>query len=407
LRDGRGSDMKRLLPLAFVVVVDLLGFGIIIPLFPFMGVRFGLLPAQVTLILAAFSLCQLVAAPLWGALSDRFGRRPILMSSMIGASLSYFLLAFGEGALWLVASRVLGGLMAGNLSAAFAYAADVTSPEERAKGLGVVGAAIGLGFTLGPAIGGLMAGADAQSASFTAPALTAACLSLAACISVWVFLPESHTPEQRASQVERRGRLELSALASRPVLFKLTLATLLFTIAHAMLESILALWALDRFGFGPRQVGLLFLLIGGVLVVMQGGVVGRLTRRFEERHIAVTGLAVYMTGLATLALADSVAFAVLGGLCCGIGFGAYNPCMSSLASKQAGAHERGVVMGTYQSATSLARVIGPAMSGAVYAAVAMQAPYVLGIAISLPAIWLILATPAVSVARPAARSERA
>ncbi len=399
--------MKRLLPLAFVVVVDLLGFGIIIPLFPFMGVRFELSPSAITLILAAYSLCQLIAAPLWGSLSDRFGRRPILMSSMIGASLSYLMLALGDGVAWLVASRVLGGLMAGNLSAAFAYAADVTSPEERARGLGVVGAAIGLGFTLGPAIGGLMAGADPGTATFTAPALTAACLSFAACISVWLFLPESHAPDRHAMPVEHRGRLDLASLARRPVLFKLTFATLLFTIAHAMLESILALWALDKFGFGPRQVGLLLLMIGGVLVVMQGGIVGRLTRRFAERHIAVAGLVAYLIGLALLALSDSAALAVAGGLCCGIGAGAYNPCMSSLASKQAGAHERGVVMGTYQSATSLARVIGPALSGTLYAAVAMGAPYVLGIVITLPAIWLILATPTVKVAEPASRSGRA
>jgi MFS transporter, DHA1 family, tetracycline resistance protein len=382
--------MKRLLPLVLVVVVDLLGFGIIIPLFPFMGVRFGLSPAAITLILAAYSLCQLIAAPVWGGLSDRYGRRPILMSSMLGAALSYVMLAFGDTVFWLVASRIVGGLMAGNLSAAFAYAADVTSAEDRARGLGLVGAAIGLGFTLGPALGGLMAGADPHTASFTAPALTAAGLSLVAFVCVWLFLPESHSPQQTSAVSERRGRLDFAALAARPVLLKLVLATLLFTIAHAMLESILALWALDKFGFGPRQVGLLLLMIGGVLVLMQAGVVGWLTRRFAERRVAIGGILMYLAGLGLLAFTDSPALAVAGGLCCGIGAGVYNPSMSSLASKQAGPHERGVVMGTYQSSTSLARVIGPALSGTIYTAVALEAPFVLGMAILVPAIWLIL-----------------
>src|SRR5215510_14763190 len=150
--------MRRLAVLFCVVVVDLLGFGIIIPLLPFMGVRFGVEPAVITLIFATYSLCQFIAAPFWGRLSDRFGRRPILMSSMIGAASSYVMLAYADSPAWLFASRALGGFMGGNISAAFAYASDVTQPHERARGLGIVGAGIGLGFTLGPALGGLLAG---------------------------------------------------------------------------------------------------------------------------------------------------------------------------------------------------------------------------------------------------------
>ena len=214
--------MKKLLPLFFVVVVDLLGFGIIIPLFPFMGVKLGITAAEITLILAAYSLCQLIAAPLWGSLSDRYGRRPILMSSMAGASLSYVMLAFGDTVGWLVASRVLGGLMAGNISAAMAYASDVTTPENRAKGLGMIGAAIGVGFMTGPALGGLLAGADLQSANFHVPALTSAALSLLALLAVWFFLPESHTAEHRAAHAAQpRRRFNLQALTARPVLFML------------------------------------------------------------------------------------------------------------------------------------------------------------------------------------------
>jgi len=393
--------VKRLPPLLFVVVVDLLGFGIIIPLFPFMGVRLGVSPAEITLTLAAYSLCQFVAAPLWGALSDRFGRRPILMSSMLGASVSYVMLAYGDSMAWLVASRIVGGSMAGNISAAFAYASDVTAPENRARGLGMVGAAIGLGFMLGPALGGLLAGPDPHTANFAAPALASALLSLLACVAVWRFLPESHTPEQRAPHAARRRRMDLKSLFGRPVLLMLVLATLLFTIAHAMLESILALWALDMFGFGPRQVGLLLLLMGGVLVGMQAGAVGRLTRRFGEKRVAISGVVSYMGGLAMLACTDSVELAILGGVFCGIGAGAFSPSVSSLVSRQAAAHERGIVMGTYQSATSLARVVGPALSGAIYSAVALAAPFIAGIVVMAPAIWLILRSQRTPTLAPA------
>jgi DHA1 family tetracycline resistance protein-like MFS transporter len=381
--------VKQLLPLFFIVVVDLLGFGIIIPLFPFMGVRMGLTPAEITLTLGAYSACQLIAAPFWGALSDRYGRRPILMTSMLGASTSYFMLAFGDSIVWLVASRVVGGFMAGNISAAMAYAADVTPPENRAKGLGMIGAAVGLGFMMGPALGGLLAGADAATANYAAPALTAAGLSLLAALSVWGLLRESHTAEHRAQRPpQRRGNLRL--VFNRPALALLIVGTLLFTTAHAMLESIVALWALGKFGFGPRQVGLLLLMMGAVLVVMHGAVIGRLTRRFGEKRVAIGGVIAYVVGLGMLAFTESLASTIVGGVFCGIGAGAYNPSVSSLVSKLAAPHERGVVMGTYQSASSLARVIGPAVSGALYAAVASDAPFVLGMLILLPVLWFIL-----------------
>lgn len=378
--------MRRLLPLFAVVVIDLLGFGIIIPLFPFMGVRLGLSPAEITLILAVYSFCQFLAAPVWGRLSDRFGRRPILMCGMLGAAASYVLLAFADSPTWLVASRALGGLMAGNLSAAFAYASDVTDERDRAKGLGLIGAAVGLGFTLGPAIGGQLSG-DSDHANLVLPSLVAASLSVAALVSVWLFLPESHF-DRTSSRV--RGLAAWRSVLQRPVLAQLVAAAFLITTAHATLESIIALWALDEFGFGPREVGLLFLLIGGVLVIMQGGVVGRLTCRFGELRVAVAGVVSYLLGLASLALASDIAPAVLGGFLCGVGAGAYTPSLSSLVSKQAGRTERGLVMGTYQSSTSLARIVGPAISGSVYMGIAHEAPFLLAIVIAAPALWLIV-----------------
>src|SRR6202051_1668689 len=164
--------------LFFVAVIDILGFGILIPLVPYMADRFGVTPALITPILGIYSLCQLIAAPLWGRLSDRYGRRPILMSSLLGACLSYVILGFADSLWMLLAARMLAGFMAGNLAAAFAYASDVSTSATRAKSMGMVGAAIGIGFMLGMPIGGVLAGNHAQSANFFWPAVASASLSL-------------------------------------------------------------------------------------------------------------------------------------------------------------------------------------------------------------------------------------
>ena len=396
--------MKSLLALFFIVVVDLLGFGIIIPLFPYMAVRLGATPEQITPILGVYSLCQFIAAPLWGRLSDRIGRRPVLMSSMLGASVSYLMLAYGDSIGWLIASRVLGGFMAGNISAAMAYAADVTTEEHRARGLGIVGAAIGIGFMLGPALGGLLAGDHPQSASFELPALVAAGSSVLAFLAVFLWLPESQTAEDRVRHARQRGpRTAWRRVMDRPALLMLIAAVLLVTIAHSMLESIIAIWAMDRLDLGPRRLGFFLLMMGALVVLMQGGAAGRLAREFGEMRVAIAGVTTYLCGLALLALADDLGLMIGGGVLCGIGLGAYLPSLSSLASKQANASERGVVMGTYQSATSLARIIGPMVSGTLYAAISFRAPFVAGIVVALPVLWLIARSQRVAARERAPR----
>src|SRR5690242_9656712 len=167
ITERAGALMKaRLGSLFLVSVIDILGFGVLIPLVPYMGVRFNIPTQWITPIMGAYSLCQFIAAPFWGRLSDRHGRRPILMSSLAGACLSYLMLGFARNPWWLLASRMLGGFMAGNISAAFAYASDVSEPDKRAASLGLIGAAIGIGFTVGPAIGGVLAGNDLHTANF-------------------------------------------------------------------------------------------------------------------------------------------------------------------------------------------------------------------------------------------------
>lgn len=382
--------MNRKLGALFLFsVVDTLGFGIVIPLVPYMADRFGASPALITPILGSYSLCQLLAAPWWGRLSDRYGRRPILMSSLAGACLSYVILGGARNLWWLLASRMLAGLMAGNIAAAFAYASDVSAPQERAASMGLVGAAIGIGFTLGPPLGGLVAGADAHTANFTAAALVSAALSLAAIALVRFVLPESHTGGQRHAHSEEPRRRSLQLLRERLPLAFVAGATLLVTYAQSILESIFAIWALHRYGLGPRAVGMLLFTVALPALLMQGGLVRVLAPRFGEARLAAAGALVYVAGLTQLALAPSLAAAAVGLVLCGLGLGAYNPSASALASRQARGHERGAVMGTYVASASLARVLGPLTSGAIYSLLGPAAPFLAGACAALPAAWLV------------------
>jgi MFS transporter, DHA1 family, tetracycline resistance protein len=388
----------RLGALFLFSMVDTLGFGIVIPLVPYMADRFGASPALITPILGSYSLCQLLAAPWWGRLSDRYGRRPILMSSLAGACLSYVILAGARNLWWLLASRMLAGLMAGNIAAAFAYASDVSAPEKRAASMGLVGAAIGVGFTLGQPLGGLLAGRDAHSANFTAPAVVSVALSLAAIALVRFVLPESHTGEHRRAHPDEPRRRSLRLLRERAPLAFIAGATLLVTYSQSILESIFAIWALHRYGLGPRAVGLLLFTVALPALLMQGGLVRVLAPRFGEVRLAAAGALVYVAGLTQLALAPTLATTVVGLVLCGLGLGAYNPSASALASRQAHGNERGAVMGTYVASASLARVLGPLSSGAIYALLGPAAPFLAGACAALPAVWLV--RRARSAARP-------
>jgi DHA1 family tetracycline resistance protein-like MFS transporter len=380
---------RRLGSLFIVSVIDILGFGILIPLVPYMGVRFNTPPEWITPIMGAYSLCQLIAAPFWGRLSDRYGRRPILMTSLAGACVSYLILGFSNSIWWLLVSRMLGGVMAGNISAAFAYASDVSEPEKRAASLGLIGAAIGIGFTIGPAIGGLLAGNDVHTASFMRPAVVSACLSVFAILLVAFMLPESNTAENRATRRPgpRIGPLRL--LLERPALRYIAVAALLVTIAQSILDSILGLWALDKYGFGPRTVGLLIFCVAVLAVLTQGALVRVLVPRLGECKLATIGILTFVTGLLIVSEAPNIELTVVGLALCGIGVGAFTPSNSALASKQSDGHDRGVVMGTYQSSSSLARVIGPFASGPLFAVLGSKAPFLAGACVALPAAWFI------------------
>lgn len=378
--------------LFFVSMVDVLGFGVLIPLVPYMGERFGASPGVITAILGSYSLCQLIASPLWGRLSDRYGRRPILTSSLAGACASYAILAVAHSLAMLLLSRMLAGFMAGNLAAAFAYASDVSSPEDRAKSMGLVGAAIGIGFMLGIPIGGLLAGGSAAAANFVRPAMLSVGLSLLAIVLVRFKLPESRPAGERAAPRER-GPRALALLRMRPALRSVAGAALLVTCSQGILESIFVIWAFDRFGAGPRAVGLALFGVALLTVLMQGGFVRALAPRLGEPVLGGLGAGAYALGLVLVGLAGRRLPLIGTGLAlAGLGMGAFTPSASALASRQSLGEDRGAVMGTYQASTSLARVIGPFASGYLYQLLGANAPFLTGACLALPAAWLLWRT---------------
>jgi len=378
--------------LFLIVFISMVGFGIILPVFPFYAERVGASPTAITWTMAAFTIGQAVATPIWGRISDAYGRRIVLILTLFGAAVSYVMLAVADSLLFVIASRVFGGLMAGNIATAFAYVTDITTDAERPAGLGKVGAAMGLGFVFGPATGGLLAGADVETANFVLPAMGAAIVSLVAMAGTMIMLPESLSQADRkplfGKQTHDGPKISL-AEANRSGLIRLFGAALVFYTSMSLMESIFPLWAYDVYGMGPRRIGAVFFVLGMISIVMQGGMIGPLTRRFGEKHIAISAGLFFSVGLGAMAAA-TVEWQIWAALVpFGIGVGLFNPSVSSMVSKAASANERGAVMGKYQASSAMGRVAGPLICGPIYSGIALAAPFTLGSILMLPVVLVL------------------
>jgi MFS family permease len=378
---------KAPMPTLFLIVfVDLVGFGLVIPLLPFYAERFGASPEEVTILVAVYSAMSMFAAPLWGRLSDRIGRRPVLMASTLAGALAYLWLGFADALWMLFAARALAGACAGNIAAAQAYIADVTPPEKRARGMGMIGAAFGLGFIIGPALGGIVAGNNMATADLRTPGMIAAGLSLTALLGVVLLLKESLPAALRGAGQRRSRAAALRDALGRPVLSRLILMFFLVILAFAGMESTFALWAMAQFNWGPEPVGYVFTFVGFLSAVMQGGAIGPLTRRFGEERLMLWGLALIGLGLLGLPFAKTLAelLAAVGALA--LGMGAMQPSLNSLISRRAGREEQGEVLGITQSIGSFSRVLGPAMAGALFADLGRASPFLWGAALVAAAL---------------------
>ncbi len=362
--------------LALITLTDMFGFGVIIPALPFYALAYNATAFQVGLIFALFSICQFIATPFLGIWSDRKGRRPVLMVSEAGSALGYFLLAFvtlidwqsAQLALFLIyLSRIIDGISAGNISTAQAYVSDITGPKDRAKGMGLLGAAFGIGFALGPAVGGVLA-----HFHVSLPALAAGLLSAFAMLLTCWYLPETRTHRPATEGALLLDPRRLLFVFRNSKLLQLMILWFLSMGAFVMMETTMALFLArqDTFRFGELQVGLTFGLAGLMIIVVQGGLIGPLTARFGEWTLAIVG-----PTLVTMAMAlfiwtgfqPVMAVLVMGIIVNSVGRSLQGPSMSSLVSKTASPEQQGATFGLYHAISSSARAIFPIIGTIIYA----------------------------------------
>jgi MFS family permease len=430
------ENRRRAIATVFTVVfVDLLGFGILIPVIPLYARSFGADEFTASLLIAAFSVFQFAFAPILGRISDRRGRRPVLLVSLFGSTIAWTLFGLAE-ALWvLFLARIVAGAMGGNIATAQAYIADITPPEDRARGLGFLGAAFGLGFVFGPALGGVFSSAPVVAAvdgalpaavpitEFSLPSFVAAAITGANLVAAVFVLPESNPPEKRDEEAVEAGpetggflagvgeRLDdlLGALSTRG-LGTLVIAFFVASFAFSALESQFVFFSKDVYGYGPAANGYILGYVGVVIAVVQGGLIGPLVERFGEYRLAVVGAATQAATLGLVPFSPALAarvpdvgpfFGVLPTVgddvlvllavmtVLSAGNALTNVTLNTLVSRSATEEDQGGAFGLTQSAGSLARVFGPATAGALYAGIDVWVPFAVAGALFLPVVVLL------------------
>lgn len=378
-----------LLLIFFTVFIDLIGFGIIIPLLPTFAEKFGAGGFMVGLLLMSYSLMQFLFTPIWGRLSDNAGRRPILLVSLSASAAGYLIWGFADSLPMLFLSRMVAGFGNANIAVAQAYIADVTTAENRAKGMGLVGAAFGLGFVLGPAIGAFCVGSDAiHTAGFLA-----AGFSLLDLVLTLFFLPE---PERRSQAGHERFVMRPDFYWQVLTNERLRVSLAIFfisTFAFANMEATLVLLTEHKYGFTAQQNGLMFAYIGLIMVIVQGGLIGWLSKRFGERKLVLLGSLLVALGLLATPASASAAILYVALALLALGSGMNTPANQSILSKLAPKEDVGGIMGVGQSLSTLGRILGPVAGGAAFQFLGMESPYLIGAAAMTVACVLALLLP--------------
>lgn len=353
---------RNLQILSFTLVVVMLGFGIIIPILPFYVEHFGGGGTAMGALMSAFSVAQFIFSPIWGSLSDRYGRKPILMVGILGNAISHLLFAFSTELWMLVASRALGGILSSaTLPTAMAFISDSTSEKERGGGMGIVGAAMGIGMVLGPGLGGMMAGMSLQ-----APFYLAAALSMVSLLLVWVLLPESLAAEQRTTgKVKIQGPQikEMISALTGPIGFLLILA-FLHNFALTNFEGIYGFYAQKRYGYDEKTIGLILTVVGLVSAIVQGGLTGLVSKRFGDARVIKASLLASIFGFAAMIFPNTLPLVISAAGFFVLTNSMLRPGVSSLISKKADIGQ-GTAMGLNNAFMSLGRIIGPLWAGSV------------------------------------------
>lgn len=385
------------------VFINLVGFGLVVPLLPFFAQSLKAEAWQITLMFSAYSLGQFFAEPFWGRLSDRIGRKPVLLMTLIANALGYLMLAFVPN-IWLaIAVRLFTGLGAGNISTVQGYVADVTPPEQRAGRMGLIGAAFGLGFIVGPGLGGLLTQPQLGRLGYQLPIFLAAALAAVAAVGVVVFLRESRAKADPAAP--RPAFLAgLKVARDNAVVSRVLVVTLIYMAGFSAMESVFGLWSESRYQWGAREVGLSFMIVGIVSTLNQGFFAGRLARRFGESRVLATGMLLFGTSLVLQVLAPVAWFPAtrieLGALtipvvqgwiipivmaigACGMSLAM--PNISAMISRASPPDRQGAMLGLNMASSSVARIFGPMIAGALFSGLGHDWPFVIGALLTIPA----------------------
>jgi MFS transporter, DHA1 family, tetracycline resistance protein len=365
IKNLKSMNRSPLVVIFTTVFIDLVGFGIVIPVLPFYaeGTRFNATPRTVGLLFASYSVMQLLFAPVLGRLSDKYGRRPVLLISIIGTGIGFLILGFATTLWMLFVGRILDGISGGNISTAQAYIADITTKEDRAKGMGLLGAAFGLGFIFGPAIGGIL-----SHWGIHVPFLFAAGLCFVNAILLYFTLPETVTPDHpaRVSAARGRGFTQLINSLKQPRLGFILTIYFLFIVAFSIMTTSFSLYTMFRFGYDAHHNGYLFAYVGLIAVLIQGVLIGRLVRRFGEVWLVIVGALFFAISLFAVPFvgpnAGGLLALLIGGGVFSLGNSLSTPALNSLASKSVGPAQQGSVLGVTQSVASLARAVGPSIA---------------------------------------------
>jgi MFS transporter, DHA1 family, multidrug resistance protein len=374
-------EVKKALPILFAVMfLVMVGFGIIIPVMPFYAEELGASPTQLGLLMAVYSLMQLFFAPFWGRISDRIGRKPVITIGIFGLAVSFFLMGMSSSLWMLFVARIIGGaLSAANMPTVMAYVADITSHENRSKGMGIIGASVGLGFIFGPAIGGIF-----SKESLHTPFFIAGASSVLTFLLVLFVLKESLSSEQRKENQHKKKDSIFSALKGPASI--LYILQWFVTLSLAGLEATFAYFASEKAGLEPAQLGYVFMIMGLAGAIVQGGLVGRLTKKWGEGAVIQLGILISAIGFSLILLIDNFVTAAIYLTVFGIGNGFIRPSVSSLLTKTSSAGH-GSTTGLLSSFDSLGRIIGPPLGGWLFS-VSLQLPYVSGAILSLLALVL-------------------
>ncbi|MFZ1043484.1 MAG: MFS transporter [Anaerolineales bacterium] len=369
-------NKKLLFSIILVVFIDLLGFSLILPLLPYYAETFHANAFVTGLLVASYAIAQLIGAPLLGRMSDRYGRRPILLASIFGTFLGFLLLGIAN-ALWILfAARIIDGLTGGNLSIAQAYISDVTNAKNRAKGLGMIGAAFGLGFIIGPVTGGFL-----SQWGYAVPAFAAAAMSFLNLILIFAWLPESLTAEKRAALNEKKPAITIGALVKalkRPFSGSLLITRFFFGVAFAIFQTIFSLYALTKFNLTAAQTGYVLTYVGVLSVITQGFLVGRITHKFREDTLIVACVALMAISMIGWSLAPTVLVLLIVLAPTSLVGGILNTLLSSTLTEAVTPREIGGILGLAASVDSSTRIIAPILGGALLQQLGTWAPGAFG-----------------------------